>query len=197
MATFSQAWPSFGVGQASYLAGDNPAAITAFRSGLEHFPGDAELLSGLRHCRADARAMGVTATPPEGLRQRLNPRQRWAWAAIAMSFLAFGVWNRFTVCWRTGTVCLAIGILGLIGFAAWEWKCERERNEDRIDLPCVVHEESVLRTGNGETYPPRLPASIPAGTEVRRVAERGGWVQIRMESGEIGWLTEPQLLAVQ
>jgi hypothetical protein len=150
-------------GRAAYLAGDNPAAIAAFRTGLNYFPGDAALLSGLRHCRAEVKANGVTATPSEGLRNRLVPRYRWVWAFFGVSLVSFGVWNRFTVRWQLGNVLFALGVSGILGLALWEWTCERERDEDRDAPPCVVRVESALRTGNGETYPPRLPALLPAG----------------------------------
>jgi hypothetical protein len=184
-------------GRSSYLAGDNPAAIAAFLTGLQDYPADPQLLGGLRHCRAEAQAHGVTATPSEGIRNRLAPRHRWVWAFAAVSLACFGVWNRFTVRWRLGNAMFTLGIVGLLALAAWEWQCERERMEDRDAPPCVILFETALRTGNGETYPPRLPALLPAGTEVRRIGKRGGWVQVQVLTGEIGWLPGKMVLVIE
>jgi len=181
-------------GRASYLAGDLPSAIAAFRSGLHYYPADAELLAGLRFCRAEATSLGAASVPPEGLRQRFTPGQRLAFAVLAMTFFAFGLLCQFTVRWRSSVAWMFIGILGLVTTAVLEWQCQREIAVDLAQPPCVVRFDTPLRTGNGESYAPLLPALLPRGTEARELARRGGWVQVQLESGEIGWLPEEMLV---
>ena len=50
-----------------------------------------------------------------------------------------------------------------------------------------------LRTGNGVSYPSRL--TLPAGAEVRERHRRGGWVQVELPGGGVGWVPASALLA--
>jgi hypothetical protein len=55
----------------------------------------------------------------------------------------------------------------------------------------VLTADEVLRTGNGPSYPARLDAPLPRGAEVRERARRGGWVQVELTGGAVGWVREP------
>jgi hypothetical protein len=81
------------------------------------------------------------------------------------------------------TCLLVIGVI-LLG-ALLEWR-ERTRNE--IEPIVVVAKDTILHRGNGDEYPPRIPASLPAGAEVRRLCERHGWLQVELANGVVGWL---------
>jgi hypothetical protein len=53
----------------------------------------------------------------------------------------------------------------------------------------------LLRRGDGLAFPPRYYTPINRGVEARRLFERGGWVQIELSGGEIGWVPRDSVLA--
>jgi len=53
----------------------------------------------------------------------------------------------------------------------------------------VVAADAVLRKGNADAYPPRLEARLPPGPRPE-LARRGGWVQVELAGGAVGWLPE-------
>ena len=56
--------------------------------------------------------------------------------------------------------------------------------------------DAYLRKGNSEFYPARLEAVLPKGVEARELTRRGGWVQVRLAGGAVGWLPETAVLKV-
>jgi uncharacterized protein YraI len=50
----------------------------------------------------------------------------------------------------------------------------------------VVNRDLPLRAGNGAEYPAKL--DLPRGCEVRRLVERGDWLQVETAGGAIGWV---------
>jgi hypothetical protein len=183
-------------GRASFLAGDVSEAIAAFRSGLKRYPADPELQRGWRHCRAK---LGNEVGPndlTEEWRARISPNQRLGFTALAMMIFSLGIWSRFTIRHRLTWPVILLGSLGLAAAGLLEWQCQREEARDLAAPVYVVKQDTPLRTGNGESYPPRLGALLPLGTEVREVARRGGWLQVQLESGELGWLPEGMLVKV-
>ena len=52
----------------------------------------------------------------------------------------------------------------------------------------------LLRKGDGQTFPPRYETPVNRGVEARRLYERGGWVQIELSGGEVGWAPRGCLL---
>ncbi|HTK75838.1 MAG TPA: hypothetical protein VL371_11315, partial [Gemmataceae bacterium] len=62
------------------------------------------------------------------------------------------------------------------------------RQRDEATPVVVLSRSEMLRTGNGTEYPPRLDVALPRGAEVRRRFERGGWYQVELSGGPVGWL---------
>jgi hypothetical protein len=52
----------------------------------------------------------------------------------------------------------------------------------------------LLRRGNGVVFPPRYDTPVNRGVEGRLRFERGGWVQIELSGGEIGWVPRTAVL---
>ena len=74
----------------------------------------------------------------------------------------------------------------------------REKAADEAEPVAVVAVDGVtLRKGNGESYPPRVETKLPRGAEVRVVGRRGGWVQVKLPGGAVGWLPEAGVLAAR
>jgi hypothetical protein len=61
-------------------------------------------------------------------------------------------------------------------------------------LVVIVRDGVLLRRGNGMVFPPRYETPINRGVEARLRYERGGWVQIELSGGEIGWLPREAVL---
>ncbi len=51
-------------------------------------------------------------------------------------------------------------------------------------------DDVYLRKGNAAEYPPRIEPALPKGAEVYELARRGGWVQVQLPGGMIGWIPE-------
>lgn len=186
-------------GNACLLAGNIPAAILAYREGLRLAPGDPRLLSGLNAARR------AVVYPPSGLGR---PPADWpSWLPRLNPVLALGLaaglyslgWL-IGVCWRlTGRPRLA-----WIGAASWMIALAlgatlvlggRLQARDR-DQPITVIDRDgvVLRRGNGEAYPAAYEVPLNRGVEARLRCRRGGWVQIELSGGEIGWLPRAAVL---
>ena len=52
----------------------------------------------------------------------------------------------------------------------------------------IARDGVLLRRGNGEVFPTRYETPVNRGVEGRLRFERGGWVQIELSGGEIGWV---------
>jgi uncharacterized protein YgiM (DUF1202 family) len=90
---------------------------------------------------------------------------------------------------------VVVGIVGL-GCVVWvERTISTEVASDR-EAPTVVvaFDGTVLRRGNAESHAARLTHPLAAGSEVRVVGTRGGWLQVRVPGGATGWLPESRVL---
>jgi hypothetical protein len=188
-------------GRAHYLAGNLPQAIRAFRDGLELDPWDAGLQHGLAVCRAAVAyptetepAERVRPDPPTSLRHRLSPWDLFAAASIASLLVVVGAARRLTAADGWAVPVAGLGLAGLLAVGVATWLIEQDRAYDREYPVVVLTGEATLRTGNGPTFAPRLEAFLPRGAEVRELGQRGGWVQVELAGGAVGWLPEAVLL---
>jgi hypothetical protein len=93
----------------------------------------------------------------------------------------------------TGALLLITAIYG-----AALWHQVRQARFDR-DTPLVVMATNAdFHRGNGPSYPrhPVLP-TLPRGLEARQTHRRGNWLQIRLTTGETGWVHGGQVLIVE
>ena len=75
----------------------------------------------------------------------------------------------------------------------------RHRDEVNRDMPLVVVTSNTsFHRGNGTSYPQHAAVPIlPRGLEARIIHRRGDWLQLRLSTGEIGWLPRNQVLIVE
>jgi hypothetical protein len=175
--------------RAHALAGDLPGAVLAAREGVRETPTDAELVAQLEALRdAVPYPQGVRPDKPAGLRTRLSPWDLFAVAAAGVSLMVVGVARRFTTRdgWAVPGAVVGGVLLGLVGLAAWQLQREAAAEPP----PLVVVRPTALRKGNGDTYERRLESDLPRGAEVAARVRRGGWVQVELPGGVIGWLPE-------
>jgi hypothetical protein len=184
-------------GKAAVVAGHLPDAILAFRHGLAEHPGDRELGDLLEAAR-DL----VPYPPAADATERLRPDPPSAWVrwvgaweltAAGVGFaglFALGFAARLTTRprWAVPVVLLGlVGFVAVVGVLAWprsgggEW--------------AVVRAEKgvALRTGNADSYPSRTAFPLPPGAEVTILRHRGGWAQVQLAGGAVGWLREGEI----
>ena len=190
--------------QAYLLAADLPRAIRVYHRGLRIAPDDPALLAGLAFARdqvaypAGSNLAEIARPHPGWSLGRWVPLRRVALAAVllyAFGWLALArAWmKRLTLWWVLGGLMLAAS--ALLGGALW-WEDVRQEREARSSLAIVARDGTVLRTGNTADYPPRIDTPLPRGVETRVLAERGGWLQVELAGGAVGWLPRGRVVTV-
>jgi len=189
--------------RAEFLAGNLPGAIAAAHAGLRIAPHHAGLQRDLETYR-DAVVPGTAVQADESLRQprldgvrtRVGPWDLFAIATVATILLGLAAIRRFS---RGGTWTLPLALLGTLGMLLCGGLAGKRALEEQNDLAepiAILSEDETLRKGNGESHAARIEVPLPRGTEVREIGRRGGWIQVRVAGGAIGWLPEPALLAI-
>ncbi len=177
--------------RAHFLCGNLPMAVVALHDGLRLAPYDLELQTDLRLVRDvvnypepldPKNRLRPNAT--DTLRHRVAPLDTFVLAFGFALVAAFGFAKWFTVRHRWALLFIAIGG---IGFTAAAILFARIRT-DLEPLPVVVISETILREGNGHAYPARMAELLPRGAEVRELARRGGWMQVEIPGGAVGWV---------
>jgi hypothetical protein len=188
--------------RAHRLAGNLPKAIAALHEGLAATRFSRPLQIELEDARAAVQfpldgelAAQCRPRPYAGVSTRMSVADAW--------FVAGGLWllacagvARFIM--TRNAVWLVVAGLGVIALVvlggAWVLDArQRERDESRALL--IVCDDTTLRRGNAPAYPPRLDAPLPKGAEVRELSRRGGWVQVQLPGGTIGWLPKSAVIA--
>ncbi|MCU0702368.1 MAG: hypothetical protein MUF18_00045 [Fimbriiglobus sp.] len=175
--------------RAHALAGDLPGAILAARSGLRTTPSDVELLRQLETLRNEV-PYPTNTRPPRaaGWRTRLSGWDVFFAAAVGVLLVVVGVARRLTTRDGWAVVVASVGLVLLTSAGVAAWLLNREAAAEPNVL--VLTRPTVLRKGNGDTYPPRLDGDLPRGAEVNERLRRGGWVQVELPGGVVGWVPE-------
>jgi hypothetical protein len=183
---------TFKAGNAWFLAGDLPRAIAAYRRGLALDPADEQLRIALDYAREQVHYPAA----PDVVLQLRPERDYWpkwltlrkvggyAFVAYFAACLAATRWRmtrrrRWLVAAAALLVAATVPVIGN-GIEWWQTRC------DAAEPIVVVARDELLRAGNGADYPPKL--ELPRGCEVRRLFERGGWLQVQTGGGMVGWL---------
>jgi hypothetical protein len=103
--------------------------------------------------------------------------------------------------WRTSrnpgilpAVGIALAVPLVIGVLWWQDAKHRERTESRPLV--IVREDIELRKGNAEKFELRFAQRLPKGVEARELSRRGGWVQVELAGGAVGWLPEKSVIVL-
>ena len=189
------------LGNAYLLADDLPRALLSYHRGLRLSPNDRALRDSL------AEARDSVVYPPSGDlgRPRRDDRPPWlpylpsGWlmfAAIPCYVLGCVGVTRWRMVRRSGL--LVGGLLTLLlaaVLAGWLMvRAEEQRERKAHPLVVIARDGVLLRRGNGEVFPTRYDTPVNRGVEGRLRFERGGWVQIELSGGEIGWVSREAVL---
>ncbi len=188
-------------GNAELLAGRLGPALMAYQRGLRLAPNDSTLRDHLAFARSRVSYASDVGRLPGSAWPAWLP-----WPSLDLALTVAAVFFTLTCLlvtrWRMTRqrrwlVCAAVaGAFTLLaGLGAW-LLAEHDAWQDREPLVVVAAEAAPFHTGNGTRYP-RHPALsvLPAGLEARGLHQRGGWRQIRLATGEIGWVRARDVVA--
>jgi hypothetical protein len=189
------------LGNAYLLADDLPHAILSYHRGLYLAPNDLDLRESL----AEARQRVVYPQSGDLGRPQSDDRLPWLphlhsnwlmFTAVIVYVLGCVGLTRWRMVRRERL--LVGGLLALLlasALSGWLMVRAHEQNE-REEHPLVViaRDGVLLRRGNGVVFPPRYDTPVNRGVEGRLRFERGGWVQIELSGGEIGWVPRAAVL---
>jgi hypothetical protein len=191
------------LGNAALLADRWPEAIWAYHVGLKLDPNDAAMREHLAFARAKV------LYPPSG-EGRLDADTWPIWlhrptlselfcvfvGAYSLAWLT-GTWALIGRAWTAGLASVIAALVALTAGAAL-LHADRQADIDRQTPLVVIAENTAFYQGNAASYPQHasLPM-LPRGMEARQIHARGNWLQIRLSTGEVGWLPRRQVLIVE
>ena len=183
------------LGNAYLLSGDLPRAILSYRRGLHLSPSDFDLRESLAEARTRVAypASGDLGRPPIDNRPPWLPhlRSRWlVFVAVACYVVGCVGMTRWRMVRRGRLLTASILALLLAGvMLGWLMLRAYEQREREVHPLVVIARDGILlRRGNSRAFPPRYDTPVNRGVEGRLLFERGGWVQIELSGGEIGWV---------
>ena len=191
------------LGNAATLADRWPLAIWAYQVGLQLDPSNRDLRDHLGFVRNKVLypASGLGGLDADVWPMWLpRPTLRELWGVAVFSYVL--AWMGGTCAFlRRSPRLLALAAFAMVIAAASViglWSEVRQAEIDRATPLVIIAENTPLYRGNGMSYPlhPDLP-TLPRGMEVRQLHRRGVWLQIRLSSGEIGWLPLDRALVVE
>lgn len=188
-------------GNANLLAGDLPRAILAYHRGVRLAQMDMSPRYNLMAARDEVAypTTGGLRRPPDVSWRDLLPGlgSEWFWKFALLSYLGF--WNTFLIWlfvrskwWLGGAATLLLMSLSAAAFLIVDVR--RSDGEARHPLVVVARDGVTLRTGNGDSYPRRLDTVLNRGVEARQLFARGGWLQIELAGGAVGWVRRADVL---
>jgi hypothetical protein len=189
------------LGDAYLLANDLPHAILSYRRGLLLVLNDPDLRDSLAEAREHVAypASGDLGRPQSDDRPPWLPHFCSSWlmiAAVACYVLGCMGVTRWRMV-RRGRL-LTVGLLALLlagVLSGWLMlRAEERRESEEHPLVVIARDGVLLRRGNGVAFPPRYDTLVNRGVEGRLLFERGGWVQIELSGGEIGWVRRETVL---
>lgn len=185
------------------LAGDLPGTIAVLHEGLAAARYSRPLQVELEDARAavayplDGELAAQCRPQPAGtIGTRMSPAEAYLAAGVLWLGVCLAV-VRFAMTHAAGWVVLAGAGLAALGALGALWLQDaRQREQDAARPIVILREPTFLRKGNAETWDPRLEPRLPAGVEARELTRRGGWVQVELAGGVVGWLPDMAVIGI-
>lgn len=188
-------------GRAHRLAGDLPRCIAALHDGLAVARFSRPLQMELDDARARVLyplegALAEQGRPhrPRTVSARMSPSDAWylagsLWLLACAGAVRFAMTRAAVGLVFAGLCMCALAALGVL------WGADARQHGPDESLPLLVVASDVhLRKGNATEYPTRIEPALPKGAEVRELTRRGGWVQVQLPGGTVGWLPETTII---
>jgi hypothetical protein len=167
----------------AYLGADDIGrAILNYRRAERLNPGDDRVQSGLRLALQRVESVPMPTSSWISL-------PVWTWVGGTLYLVG---WSLLLIGWRyrgrkliLGSILVIVLGTGGLGSACWEL------TSDRLwPAGVVCSEGTVLREGNGPSFPAVRSQRLPPGCEFRVLQHTGSWQQIELCDGTVGWIPE-------
>jgi len=182
----------YNLGNTHFRLGELGHAILHYRRAQRLAPRDDKLAANLAYARRQVEPFIPVAGSHRLLEQLLfwhygtSLRERF-WAAAAVSaagwLLLIARLHR-PARWllATGLILVAIGACAAVS-AGWDM-----HEQSRYPSAVVMTRECFLRLGRGEAADLALKQPLGPGVELHVLQQRADWVEVRLPSGQTGWL---------
>jgi hypothetical protein len=190
------------LGNAAVLADRWPEAIWAYHTGLKLEPDGQAMRAHLAFARAKViyppagQGRPDADSWPDWLRRPKIDNLAWVLAAVyGLTWFTAGC--AFLLRRRQFFVFAGISIAFTVVLGVALWHELRQADIDRKTPLVVLVENTPFQRGNDSSYPqhPAVPL-LPRGLEARQQHRRGNWLQIRLATGELGWVHAANVLIV-
>lgn len=182
----------FNRGNTQFRLGDLGRAILHYRRGLRLNPRDPRLRANLAYARGRVEPRLPTGDN-EQLIQRLlffhyntSLRERFWLAALPAAagwlLLILRLWRPLRPLAAGGLVLVLLGATFSVSALG------QLHTETTTPAAVLIGSPQTLRQGRGDGYEPVLREPLGPGVECQILETRGDWVQVRLGSGQAGWL---------
>ncbi len=165
------------------------------RAGLKPAPMDLDIQKNLAFARS-RRIDRVETAPQKRVLETLffwhydlSLRTRFLLACVAFAVLCLWatamIWRGRRTGGMAAVVLLAVCIVGLLASILVE-----TRRQSHTLFGVITAAEVVARQGDGPNYPPSFQDPLHAGTEFEVLAQRPGWIHIRLADGTDAWIPD-------
>ncbi len=185
------------LGNAYLLADDLPQAILAYRRGLRMQPNDRVLRRNLEAARQRVlflESSGLGRPPEERRPPWLPHAPRTLFAGAVLAYLAFWLLLTRWYMVRRGALLSAAGVCLAVAAAGTLLLVAGGLLESSRPVVVIAADGVRLRKGNGQSFSPRHDTPLNRGVEASLLYRKGGWLQIELSGGEVGWVSADQAL---
>jgi tetratricopeptide (TPR) repeat protein len=176
----------YNLGNAWFRLGDFGKAILNYERALALDPHHPEASANLRLARDEARALELRKDRVEKYAAMATPTQYAVAAAIAFWFVLFGLTRLYFSPRRSGSrmalIACALVVFGLSVYALYTL----ENGARGRALAIVTGKDIEARLATADNASSVL--TLPAGSEVKVLSQRGDWVYAALPNEQRGWI---------
>ena len=185
----------YNLGNVSFRKKDFGRAILNYERALALDPRHPEAQANLRIARDEARALELIPTKLERALAVATQNQYAVTAAIAFWVFALSIVALIFSARRSRRLIalsvLSLSIFAASAFATWE----RARGKNGAGLAIVTAENADARLATADNANRVL--TLPAGSEIRILSERGDWIYAELPNNLRGWMPAKTIEAVR
>jgi tetratricopeptide (TPR) repeat protein len=176
----------YNLGNAWFRLGDFGRAILNYERALALDPHHPEASTNLRLARDEARALELRKDRIERYVAMATPTQYTVAAAIASWFVLFGVMRLVLARRRSAGQMALLAFAVLVCAASIFGLYTLENGAQGEALAIVTGKDIEARLATADNASSIL--TLPAGSEVKVLSERGGWIYAALPNDQRGWI---------